>query len=739
MKTQLLRKKNWILAAVIAVLAGCGGGGGGSSDGGNGNTNGGGGQPAITPTNNLSAKSLVVTTVDPQIGYPLTLDVSIEADESTENVNISLFVVEKNDDPDADVPQFPLGSETLENVDAGESTHSFEMNITSSVELPGAYYVTAIVDPVDDLLETDEEDNTFTVEVTLTEPVTSNIYLDEVALDRASLEISTASYEEQVDALAGNIYNPDASATINVGADGIEADETIAIEAFASLRLSRSDTSTTHNVPLYLWNTTEARYINAYGVDPNDTNASVEVEWLPLGEFAPQLVGQTGDETSFDDVNLDTALMNFYFPGKLGSVMAYEMRYGHLPAPLSTPTIPPPDLTSGAISALELFLSNLPTNNIIGDESDAMAVMSFEICVEIRPTDDSITDNDALDNEMCAPLAITLPPLPPIPDVPELGGYAPQFSTPANPVLSSNGYKTKVGGKFFAFGLDFGTTASADYRGYVEDNHAAIPITVFGQSTDYIRIAIHAQLVPDYTGKPAGEESSFSVEYRHLGSLLDSTVEFPSDVSIAVELYSYSKEYPDPPKEALMWIGPVPLSVGASVAGNFGVDYEPLIFKTEHPANYEFGLGGGPYANIEATVYAAVGSKVGGFAAGVEGVLSLLDERMVFFNGVYIEVPQPEIPGYSEFVISQGPKITNVFTGPQGKINLFAVYTVPALKTCKIFGVKVKCPGFKKLKATKNLWSSKALFKFEDVIYENPSLELDVVIPAGEDPLYFTP
>jgi hypothetical protein len=534
-----------------------------------------------------------------------------------------------------------------------------------------------------------------------------------------------------------------------VGVDGLREDETIDIESFAALRMTRSDVGTTHDVPLYLWNTSASRYINAYGVDPSgETSDSLE-EWLPLGDFEPQRVSSQGAAVTLDDVTRESSYMNFYFPGRLGSTLAYEMRYGHLLTAntASAPSVPPPDLTAAAISSLKSFLRNLPSNGVIGDESDAMAVMSFDICVQIRPVNGSIAETDIEDIEACAPLLITLPPeeqtiLPPV----DLDGYTPVFSRPAGPLLTDIGYSTKGGGSVFGFGIDLGSYASADERGYREGIYGDLPVTIFGKEFSYMELDIDAQLVPDYPGKPVDEDSHFRVEFRHAGQLLTRIVEVPSDVTISLSLdeLSISKELPDAEKgsiaESTVFVGPIPLSAGAYVSGNFGMDIQPFVFTTDAPDGYRMGVQAGPFASLEALMYAGVGSRRLPVIVGVEGVLALLDGRFVLFNGVDIEViDQSASSDTVEFVIRQGPKGTILFTGPQGKLNLFAEYTVPKIKTCKVGLLKIPCPGFAKLKATRNLWSSPALFRYEDVLFELNSAQLDVVIRPGKDPLYFQP
>ncbi len=729
------------------TLFGCGGGGG-SGDGSDGDPRAINQDPEI----NLTATALTLITPNPEIGFPIQAEISLMSDKPAENVSVSLFIMEPTDDPEAEVAQTPIGSNIIEKLSTTEETFPLDVNIPSSVDTAGEYNIVAIVDPADEFFETDEDDNSAALSTMLSLPLNPNIFISELELDRASLEIKTTDFDPSTDLTEDNVYNADAAATLTVGADGLEADQTIDIEAFATLRLMRSDVGTQHDVPLYLWNTAEERYMNAYGVDPSGNSSGGTEEWLPLGTFEPQLVTRETDDTEtpavvLNGVEQDASFINFYFPGKLGSIMAFEMRYGHLTAGTlsNSPSLPPPDLNPAAISSLRAFLRNLPTNNISGDESDAMAVMSFEICLQVRLASTTSSDLSPDDNESCAPLVITLPPLGTSPPTITAGGYSPKFSTPSNPLMTSNGFKTQSGGSAFKFGIDFGGTSSADVQGYKETIHAKLPVTIFGVKSSFLDVDVSAQLVPDYPGKPAEDDNSFRIEISHIGQVLTRVVEIPgnTDISFKLDELSFSKEMPDPKKkgiaESTIFVGPIPLSAGAYVSGNLGVDFKPFSFREDHPAGYRLGIAGGPFANLEGVMYAGIGSRRLPVIVGVEGVLTLLDERIEFFNGVEIEYLENQPSEPIEFIISQGPVVRNIFTGPQGKLNLFAQYTVPKIKKCKVGLIKIPCPGFAKVKATKNIWKSKALFRFKDVIYENPNAQLSVVIPNSGEPLYFVP
>ncbi len=218
----------WIPISTALLLSSCGGG----------------------DPNNFTAEAVEVITSDPRIGYPLKVSVQVKADQPANNVGVSLFAIDNTSDPDVDVRQIPLGTDFIEDLPAGSSNHELNVTIPSSVEFAGPYYIAAVVDPVDQIVELDEEDNTSMTEVNLDATNGPNILLADVALDRGALIINTDEYLDQVG--VGDVYNADAGGTITLGADGLDVSETVDIEAFASLRIIRSDNGTSHDVPMYL-------------------------------------------------------------------------------------------------------------------------------------------------------------------------------------------------------------------------------------------------------------------------------------------------------------------------------------------------------------------------------------------------------------------------------------------------------------------------------------------------------
>ena len=270
-------------------------------------------------------------------------------------------------------------------------------------------------------------------------------------------------------------------------------------------------------------------------------------------------------------------MMSFNIPGKLGGVLAYEMRYGHLPPPLiacTPPCVvapPPPDLPPEEITSLEAFLADLPSNGIDGDESDAMEVMDFSICVEIRAADDAVDDVVTEDNKQCSPIVITLPREPGKPYKPELGGYEPEWGNKevgVDPFGRSGGFSTTGGGSAFSFGVDFSAAFSADYQGYLQTINAAIPVTVFGVTGNFIEVDHRFQLVPDYPGKSPEDYSQFITEISFVGTVL-AVIDLPPGTSYNkdIEELSFSKQFPDPEGEATILVGPGTSQCGRGYRG----------------------------------------------------------------------------------------------------------------------------------------------------------------------------
>jgi hypothetical protein len=728
----------WILISTIVLLSSCGGG----SD------------PA--PPNNFSASAIKVETPDPRIAYPLKATISLQADQPMSDVPVSLFAVEKLDDPNAEARQIPLGSVVLAQVNAGTQDYDLEVIVPASVEFAGPYYLSAFVDPANIISESNEDDNSTATEMMLADSGGPNIILTDFALDRTALIINTDDY---IAPTASGVYNADAGGTITFGADGLALGESVDIEAFAILRIKRSDNGTSLDMPLYLWNTATGRYTNAYGIDPATSN-TVDVEWLPMGQFTPLLAETAGVDAALDDVRRDSEHMEFYFPGKLGSELEQALRYPPQPCTVppcvandTQPTVPPPDLTATAISELKNFLNGLPFSGVPGDESAGMAVLDFDICVKIRPTDPMVNDSSVTDNDICPPIKIFLPPLPGQPPVYDdvIVGYPKVFPTPFGPLASSDGFATRNSNPYFAFNIDFGAGASADDRGVIGYVSADLPVQIFGNNFNFMGITVRAQLVPDYVNKPASEKSGFTEEIRFLNQVIDIMPPITPVVSfdfLAPDLLipdTISKSKEGPKVETTFFVGPVPMVAGATTAINYGFDYGVGYASDAPPvrggnAVVSFGASIGPFVNLEAGLYVGVGIK--GISAGVEGVLTLVDGRLVYFIGTDIEVIDDGFTsGNVEFIITPEQTLSLIFTGPQGALNLFVKYPTFTKATCTAGVVKYRCIRYNEVKRILNLYTTPALFQLEKNFerIERQLFQLDVLRVNGFPTAYYIP
>ena len=733
-----------LFVLLLMALTACGGGGGGGSS---------------TP-NNLSAKSISIVTPDPKIAYPLDVSVNMTADVAATNVPVSIFAVDNTADPDADVRQIQLGTVTIPQVNAGNGDYTVSITIPSSVATSGSYYISAIVDPANVISETDEEDNTVYIESSISPKGNPNVKLTELDTDRLAMLLNTDPWSKQVTGttytdtytnannvvvndVIGNTHNTDAGATITVTADGLATNETIDIEARATLKAVRTDNNAEIEVPLYLWNTDGGSYIDSYATGAYGSSA----QWVPVGTYEPQLVNYdtTTEESTLDDVKAHKIELGFYFPGTLAEFIRQALR--HPPANndwnawanTMKNTARPPDLTQAAMNTAVDFIKGIAG---AGDEFAALANMEISLCVEIQPSNTG--DANASDNKLCKPLDISLPPEPvPPPTTPPVtipSGYPMSTWTTHNltdPIEIGGFYDGKGGGSVFGYGpLDFGAGISQDYRGYIQEARGVIPITVFGAPYEFMNAVARAQLVPNYAGKPATETTGYKVELSFLGLMLYSK----DEASSRTDTISFSKEAPDPEKEQQYFVGPVPVVAGASVTGNIGIEFEYGFSNDDGvhgPLN--FGSTVTPFANVEASMHAGVGTVV--FSAGVKGVLTLLDERLpLFVGGTYLTVHDDGFSsGNVDFEVNQGATLSNVFTGPQGTLYLYAKYSKPKLVTCTWpFGIKGKCLVIKSVEVTKDIWRSPALFKLNDILLEFPANEFEVVIINGQEPTYYT-
>lgn len=643
-------------------------------------------------TNNLIATGLDISTPFPRIGYPLELTIDIEAVEPTTNVTVALFAIDKDRE---NTRQLVLDTATIDLVVAGNGTYFFEVEVPTSLEIAGPYFIGALVDAADFIGETNEADNEASIETTLAPAEDPNLIVESLEPDRNAIVLDRDSYSYAEQAALG-VVNSDAGGTLSWRVNGAPAP--IDVEVFATLKLNRSDTGTAYSVPLYLWNSDEQRYMNAYGMDPQ-SGINTGEEWLPIGSVGQQVsqAADGGGAVTLSEFDPRSAHLDFYFPGGLASELEVVLRNIDTGNVLFSPTEPPPDLSSSQIAALNSFLRGATASDLDSD-----------LCVEIRPADPSITEEDTRDNLACAPMTLVLPP-------PQVG------NTSNDPVFFETGFSTEWGGDTFGFGLDFAASASADNRGVILMGTGEAPMQVFGIGVEFMAVESRAQILPlsERDNPPPGQEPGFYLELRHLNQSL-AYITLPDGRLGPLQLF-FTKEFKGADK--IVTVGPVPVKLNAALTGNLGAEYT-IIFGPE--ASNGVALEVAPFVNVNAGASAAV--TIGVADVGVEGGITLVEEKFKIQNGSSINVLDDSEP--PEIVYVPRQKVTNELTGARGALSVFVAVSVPTVKKCSWGLFTGLCPGLKTLKYPYTLaqWTA---FTKTDVLFDE-SIPISVVtLPDG--------
>jgi hypothetical protein len=659
-------------------------------------------------TNNLVALAVQVDSPSPRIGYPLEVAVEIGALEDTSNVGVAFFALDKDREP---VRQLVLDAATIDQVFAGNFIYSLEIDVPTSLRTAGPYYIGAIVDAADSVGETDEEDNKASILTTMSPAEAPNLFIVDMEPDRTAIILDRTAYSYDAQAELG-VVNSDAGGTISWGVKG--AVTPVPVEAFAVMRLTRAFDGASHDVPLYLWNSVAQRYMNAYGVNPEQGVASEE-EWLPIGAVGERSIAVQGAPAPVEVSEFDakSAHLDFYFPGQLALELEIALR--KLPVFFDAgPIEPPPDLSASAIAALRGFLFRaLPET------------LESSLCVKIRPSDPAIREDQSSDNETCSPLALVLPPILKIPPNPILPPVPPVSPIPANPLVFDERFEAEWSGKNFGFGVSFGAFASADNRGVIVSADGSLPITVFGLEFEYFGIDGRAQVIPlsERDNPPPDQNPGFSIELRHVGLIL-SSVAVTSGVVGPVQL-AFTKELAkSEPK--VVFVGPVPVKLEASVTGNIGVEYTVAFGEA---ARNGLQLSTGPFANIEAGASAAV--TIGVADVGVEGVITLVEEKFQSIYSATINVlDERHSDGTSEIVIVPRMRLVNEITGAKGTLGVFVKIEVPTVKKCSWGLFTGVCPGLKSIKYPYTLASWTAYQKTDTLFDEEQLIDI-ITYPDG--------
>jgi len=118
---------------------------------------------------NLKVTELEFVADTAQVGHPVSLVCTIDADGAVSNVGV-VFVLMNKDDvdddsgaqtvPATDIRQFYLGGQRYYQLESGSNTNLLTFNVPEEMaDFPGDYYLLAMIDPYDEVNESDEQDN----------------------------------------------------------------------------------------------------------------------------------------------------------------------------------------------------------------------------------------------------------------------------------------------------------------------------------------------------------------------------------------------------------------------------------------------------------------------------------------------------------------------------------------------------------------------------------------------------
>ena len=627
--------------------------------------------PPVTPaTNNLKASVVRVDTAVPRVGYPLEVVTTIEAAETTNDVSVSFWALNGDDVAQSleQVRQFYLGTATFPVVQPTTPEYHASLQVPTSVTPPGNYVILASIDPSNLVRETNEEDNNAEVAATLVPVEDPNLLLREVVLDAQSLLL-----DPDVDDVGGthgnDVQNADLGTTLTIGLEGTLTP--VDVEVFAKLRITRTDRPAgqdTHDVPLYLWDSDNQRYVDAYGING-------PVEWLRFGSVSPRLVTETATDIDEKDTHAWSAHLDLYLPGRLSAVMITILE--HLV--LGPPTQPPPDLRLEDILALEQFFAGATQSHL-----------RFSIVCDVRAIDSGFVETDFTDNAAAQDLYLVLP--------------GQESTAPDRPLAFQQGFAERWGSDKFGVGFGFDALGSLDGRGAIAAVNGGLDVEVFGNTLRFMHLDARAQVVPAVDPQAtAGESSGFFLDLEFASITVYSYqaplgYAFDGSFSVSKEK-TFSKQF---------FVGPVPVSTTGGVTGEIGYQLLANLQPTSLACRT------GPYITLEGTIEAGVG--ILGLRAGAGGGLTLIDER--FEGDVQTGLAVLSTGSPAVFQGSATMQVKNTVTGPTGRIFLFVEY--PGLKWCRacFWGVCIPFPcGFKVVRKEWGLVSWVSFVK-EDVLFD---------------------
>lgn len=644
-----------LLLFMVLLMAGCSNKS--SSDDSKSDGNGSGG---VTAATSLSVQS-VTSDQDVKAGYGLKATIEVEVDKEINDVPVVISAVSSSDENSS----LYVDSSFIDVMQKG--LHSYELNITVPRDLEeGDYTLIATVDP-DDLYGKWDDEKQF---------VEGSVLVHVAPHGKDELIISDVAEEEddhsEAPALAEGVTLTSGANTITIEA----GDENISISAMLAITPTLATLDTTDvNVTACLDIGSECIDLPLWSSEGNGTLSTV----LQLKDMVQ------GTETL---VSIDT-IIPYSEVSKIISTVLLKL----IQNPLQVPILE---------SAIKLSFSYNGEQKAY--KIDRHFVLSSELLSSVNP-------------------GSTLPI--------SLSSSARASSTCAPKVLNySKKYERTKYGKRFGAGVYAKGKASLDSEGLHTHVYASVKAKALGHKDRFLKLSFDANALPssfDGTGYDLDVEVlkivvfSKSKTLASLSGLETPTVTEEEERAINLKIDNnetnlskatlmkqkvYKKAnnkintYSGSGSTAVGYIrtwdigkkkgfeqqyivGIVPITVTAGAQATVGFESD-IALKGITALEGSFK----PIAKIGAYVQGGVG--VSGYSAGVEADLWLVTETLK--NSVTASLDMREDSAGEYIVALDGnlhEKIYNYFRGPNGKLYLYAKYTVP--RYCKSFGKRYIC------------------------------------------------
>lgn len=254
-----------LISATLCLLAtACGGGGGGGGSG-------------LAAGGNLTAVSMRVDSSTPNAAHEVTLMTTIRATADFENVQLNYALIEKSE-VDARVAEpaiVYIGESVLSKVTAGESEYRTQFIIPKELRNVQDWFITPVVDYLDAIPESNEQDNVLPEGTGAVFPIQS-VHTDESDVVMEYVEYESGMLLSPLVALpqttyfdpasgtnvvATDVFNADFSATVAVTTTG--ANQVTGLQMYADLYIVEDDgqggLQPIEIIPLLVWDSDATR------------------------------------------------------------------------------------------------------------------------------------------------------------------------------------------------------------------------------------------------------------------------------------------------------------------------------------------------------------------------------------------------------------------------------------------------------------------------------------------------